>query len=213
MLLQPRLAHCSLTFFLLIFTSSCGGRLAEKPTRNVDLAGRWAVNASLSDDPFRLMEQQLERRHMQERVRRGSRARADGDIFFDEDYEKFRPRDTPVRKLVSLFSLDARRLDIRQSDRSLIISNGNTSTEYVFGQESVVSMLSGAADRRVGWQSDVFVVQTQSPDGPGGVQTYKTSPDGRQLIMTTRLRGIGDELIVTRVFDRLPDKAGPHPYK
>jgi len=112
-----------------------------------------------------------------------------------------------MRRMTSILPLNARELEIKQSDREWVISNGDISDEYVYGQKSIVSMLSGAADRRTGWKGNIFIVESQSPDGPGVLQTYQLSPDGRELITSTKFSGRGPELTIKRVYNRSSDKA------
>jgi len=194
-----------LSFLCATSLSGCGGRLADRPARTVDLSGHWAVNRAQSDDSERLMMQQWGRMRGHDGRRRLNDPMADDEDFATDGYRGgFQDRANLMRKMIATFMLNDGQLNITQSNRALVISNGDLATEYVYGQKSIVSMLSGAVDRQAGWQKDTFVVQTRSPDGAGAVQTYQLSPDGRQLITTTQLSGPGPDLTVKRVFDRLP---------
>jgi hypothetical protein len=191
------------TLFAVLLTAvltACGGRLAEAPARAVDFSGHWVINDALSDNPDKLVEQQGDRMRAHDRRRRDQRALDDYD-----DHMLFDPIG-PTRRMSAAFLLNARKLDLRQSSGALTVSNGDSSTEYVFGQKSVVSLLNGAADREVGWKDNRLVVQTRSPDGPGVQQTYQLSPNRQQLLITTDLKGLAEGLTVKRIYDRLPEE-------
>ena len=83
-----------------------------------------------------------------------------------------------------------------------MISNAQGSHSYVPGQRSVVSVPDGVADQRSGWHGHEYVISIKPQVGPSSTQTFKLSPDGKQLLETIEIGRDGriPSIKVTRVY-------------
>jgi hypothetical protein len=200
-----------------VLTAACAlgligcGSLAEKPPTAVNLTGHWHLNAAQSDDPRLLLAAQREYwRPMTHRPPEIRRSPADEvrTPFPAEVSSRGRSlmefRERRDAAMNSLLWLDAEAIHIDQSPSALTISTEESSTRYVFGERTVVSVPNGAADRLAGWKDRTFIVSTRVPEGANVEQQYQLSADGRQLITLTELAGEGPHVTVRRVFDRGP---------
>jgi len=78
-------------------------------------------------------------------------------------------------------------LTIRQAPDQVGFDYGTTVRSYTPGAHSVVSSENGVADQSAGWSGKQFVVNVKPQLGPQVFEQYELSPDGKQLIVTTRI--------------------------
>jgi hypothetical protein len=78
-------------------------------------------------------------------------------------------------------------LTIRQSPDQVGLDYGTTARSYTPGAHSVVSSENGVADQSAGWSGKQFVVNIKPQLGPQVFEQYGLSPDGKQLIVTSRI--------------------------
>jgi hypothetical protein len=218
-----------LTLGLLLATSLAAADYGAVSTRGVDLSGHWKLNAALSDDAERLLQQRLdeERRRREKWLRR---AREEGELFPppDPDDEAGAPssgaeragppppqassmrkrRDDELRKMLGISNT----LDIAQSGSRIGIDSQVDARRFEAGTRSQVSMPQGElADSDVGWDGDWFVIERRARGGPRVVEKY------RRLKKTDQLESVlawsGETLLagikVRRIYDRVAGTVAP----
>jgi hypothetical protein len=93
-------------------------------------------------------------------------------------------------------------LTIRQSPDQVGFDYGTTARSYTPGAHSVVSSENGVADQSAGWSGKQFVVNVKPQLGPQVFEQYELSPDGKQLIVTSRIGPFElSRVILKRVYD------------
>jgi hypothetical protein len=97
-------------------------------------------------------------------------------------------------------------LEIVQQDGALTLKDDDGDTTCKPDEVAQVSMPNGTVgDRRCGWDRKAFVVELKPPQGISRNERYELSPDGRQLVLTTELkggRGPMSGIKIKRVYDR-----------
>lgn len=163
--------------------TSLGGGSAEAPA-NVNLAGTWKLDPQRSTDSRKaLADITKTARHETERARqRANNPRFDLEgtdaALLAQPRMVFAPDLTLQRNLLAKGDW----LKIEQRPDELVISNGETSRSYVPGERSVVSVPGGVADQRSGWKKREYWISLKPQVGPSATETFKLSPDGKQLI-------------------------------
>lgn len=186
-------------------------------SKNVDLSGRWQLNAALSDDAEALLQQRLERER-KERAVWEKRARDAGMLMLPpdqaaDDAPAAPPRDRSRRSARERY-LDTLRqmlgisstLEIKQSGANLQIVSEVDSRSFEAGTRSQVSMPQGElADSDVGWDGEWFVIERKVSRGPRMVEKYRWLKKTDQL--ESRLAWSGDSPLagikVRRIYDRV----------
>jgi hypothetical protein len=180
----------------------------ELAPRDVDLSGRWVVNAALSDDADALLLERLETQLKRERRWREQQAREEG-------LEVPPPPEPPSRAQSGRVLLQLRRalelysmIEIEQSaaGAQLEIRGDGNQRRFTPGR-SAMSMPEGLlADAEVGWAGDDFVITRKVRKGPRIVERYRLLKKTGQLQAVITWSGASDELLsgikIRRVFDR-----------
>lgn len=197
--------------------AGCATRLAAQAPKDVDLSGHWVLNESLSDDPGKLLEKRRERMpgdgtHQGPPGGGAGPAGGRGPMGGGGPMGGNGPKrggmpggGMPGGSMPAMARLpDApREMNIRQSAEAMDIETEGSSTRYIFGQKSVVSVPDGVADRTVGWKGKAFVLETKAPEGPHSTRRYALDPGGR-LIVTTEVSGRGPSLKMKEVYELEP---------
>jgi hypothetical protein len=93
-------------------------------------------------------------------------------------------------------------LTIRQSPEQMSFDYGTTVRSYTPGGRSVVSSENGVADQTSGWHGKQYVINIKPQLGPAIVEEYGLSPDGKHLIVKTRIGPFElSRVNLTRVYD------------
>jgi hypothetical protein len=165
--------------------AACSTMKAETP-QGVNLAGTWKLDPQHSTDSSKALDDVLKTA----RKARQPRARAGGLGGYGEDAAllaepplTFAPDVTEQRNLLA----NGDWLKIEQRADEIVISNAQSSHSYVPGQHSVVSVPGGVADQRSGWKGNEYEISLKPQVGPSSTQTFKLSPDGKQLLETIEI--------------------------
>lgn len=216
---------------LLLVTHVALAAYDAASARGADLSGHWKLNAALSDDAERLLQERLEEER-QRREKRLRRAREEGVLFPPPDPDDDLPappaekadrttapprppgarmrtrRDDELRKMLGISNT----LDITQSGSKIGIDSQVDVRRFEAGTRSQVSMPQGElADSNVGWDGDWFVIDRRVRGGPRVVEKY------RWLKKTDQLESIlawsGESLLsgikVRRIYDRTAGTIAP----
>jgi hypothetical protein len=179
-------------------------------SKAADLSGRWALNATLSDDAEKLLAERLAKL-----TRQRPRVTMDGprdDSAVVMPLPMFRPpsrdRDEQWRRLLGV----TKTLEVRQSGATIEIVSALDARRFEAGSRSQVSMPEGElADSNVGWQGEWFVVDRKVRGGPRVVEKYRWLNKTDQLETETAVSG--DHLLagikVRRIFDRFMGEVAP----
>jgi hypothetical protein len=201
---------------LLLCICSAAAAYEERAPAAVDLSGRWALNAALSDDVDALLSKRLEKQLQRERRRRELEAREQ-----QEEAVPALPSELPrpqvkrvvsqLRRALELYST----LEIAQSDSGAKLEiRGDTNQRRFNTGRSAMSMPEGQlADADVGWDGDSFVIERKVRRGPRMVERYRLLKKTGQLQVMVAWSGDSDDLLagvkVKRVFDPARGTAPP----
>jgi hypothetical protein len=185
--------------------------------RGVSLAGDWALNAALSDDPERMLSERLEKERQRfARLRREYEILqppgAPPDIDVDapppnrpEQRPWQKQREENFRRMLGI----TKTLHIQQSGTVVEITSAVESRRLTAGSHTQVSMPEGQlADSNVGWDGEWFVIERRVRRGPRVVEKFRLLKTGQlEYLMNwggdTELAGIKSR----RVFDRTTTSA------
>jgi hypothetical protein len=208
--------------------SGCiGGHLSEEAPTGPRLAGIWKLNRGASDDPQRIIDSL--RAEAQKKINRAMNASAapmegpggqggggrrhgqggadSGDQIPDIAPPQHGPGMDPLRNSPTMHALRevlqrSDYLTIRQSAEQVSFDYGTTVRNYTPGGHSVVSSENGVADQNSGWSGKTFVVNIKPQVGPAIVEEYGLSPDGKHLVVKTRIGPFElSRVNLTRVYD------------
>jgi hypothetical protein len=176
--------------------------LAPLPEKAVNLTGEWHLNATLSDDARKKLDeaqsrvkQQFQRR--QEAYRRSEQLDRDPQ----GDYETRALERGPYRDFGPVVD-GPMQFTMTQNGGNLTIMSDDSENRFEAGRQSVVSFGQGVADRRVGWTGQTFVIATRAVDGQAKEERYSLDKDGR-LVVTVQMGGGGlPKVLIRRVYDR-----------
>jgi hypothetical protein len=175
---------------------------ADSPT-GVNLAGTWKLDPQHSTDSGKALDELL-KSSRKVQAQQQQRARSPGfgygadATLLAEPAMVFAPDVSEQRSLLA----NGDWLKIVQRPDELVISNGQSSHSYVPGEHSVVSVPGGVADQNSGWKGHEYRIYLKPQVGPNSTQTFKLSPDGKQLLETIEIARDGrlPSLKVTRVY-------------
>lgn len=180
--------------------AACTSLKPETP-QGVNLAGTWKLDPQHSTDSRKALDDSLKNA----RKARQPRARAGGLGGYGEDAAllaepplQFAPDVSEQKSLLA----NGDWLKIEQRADEIVISNARSSHSYVPGERSVVSVPGGVADQRSGWKGNEYEITLKPQVGPSSTQTFKLSPDGKQLLETIEIGRDGriPSIKVTRVY-------------
>jgi len=192
----------------LLGLSSAVHALEARAPRDVDLSGRWAVNAALSDDADALLLERVDKQLRREKRWREAAAREEG-VEAPPAAEGPSPAQTrrlvaQLRRALELYAM----VEIKQSaagDQLELRGDGNQ-RRFTPGR-SAMSMPEGQlADAEVGWDGAGFVIDRKVRKGPHVVERYQLLKKTGQLQVIVSWGGASDDLLsgikIKRVFDR-----------
>lgn len=179
----------------LIVSGATFAGLKATPPKGIDLSGAWKLNAELSDDPQKIMDDM--RARMQERRFRGKGT--------NDDMENTRAGGRPDPRGMFRRELETKtEFKIQQQAQTFTLKSVNGTDSCKTKEKAQVSTFDGGlADRECGWSGKVFVIEIKPIEGPRRYERYELSQDGKQLITTTEIKG--DRLPgvkLRRVYDR-----------
>lgn len=209
---------------LLLGASLPANALKNAAPPEVTIAGRWTVNAALSDDGEAMLarrrQEQMERMRREEERRR---RRLENDPYYWEP-EFAPPERTPqsvaamqererrVRQMLGLTKFLTIEQDARGS-KLTIVSDFET-RRLDAGSRSQVSLPQGQlADAEYGWDGEWFVIERRARNGPRIVERYRRLKKTDQLEMQVSIKGEStlSGMKLRRVFDRAPAEARAKP--
>lgn len=221
---------------LLLLGSTAFAAYDAVSPKGVDLTGHWKLNAALSDDAEKMLQQRLdqERKEREKWLRRmrednvlglpplgepGPEPAAEGSSAAPPNQparQRRNRRDAQLRAMLGISDT----LAITQAGAKIDIVSQVDSRRFEAGSRSQVSMPQGElADSRVGWDGQWFVIDRKASKGPRVVEKYRWLKKTDQL--ESLLAWSGDSPLagikVKRVYDRVigdvppPDPAnGPY---
>lgn len=217
---------------LLLLASCASASFGVVSPQGVDLSGHWRLNAALSDDAEKMLQQRMdeERREREKWLRRareenvlrlpplgepGPEAGAAGSAApANRPAQQRRNReDMELRKMLGISDT----LAITQSGAKIDIISQVESRRFEAGSQSQVSLPQGdLADSSVGWDGQWFVIERKARKGPRVVEKYRWLKKTDQL--ESQLAWSGDSPLagikVRRVYDRvIGDIPPPDPAK
>jgi hypothetical protein len=190
--------------------------LRAESAHGTDLTGSWVLNAALSDDPERMLDDRLEEeRRRFERWRRDmERTRPPGA---PEDLDDSQPppgasqnrgprpwqlrREENLKKMLAISPT----LRITQSGAQVEIVSDVDARRVQAGTHSQVSMPEGElADSSVGWDGDWFVIDRRVKRGPRALEQYRLLPKTGQLEYLMKWSGDTElaGMKIRRIYDR-----------
>jgi hypothetical protein len=173
---------------------------AETPA-GVNLAGTWKLDPQHSTDSRKALDDVLKTagKAHPPRARAGGLGGPGSDAaLLAEPPMVFAPDVSEQKSLLA----NGDWLKIEQRANEIVISNAQSSRSYVPGERSVVSVPDGVADQRSGWKGHEYWISIKPQVGPSSTQTFKLSPDGKQLLETIEIARDGriPSIKVTRVY-------------
>ena len=210
--------------FGLVLIGAYAHALNAVAPAEVTLEGRWAVNATASDDAEALLARRIEEEMRdQRRYEERRRKRMEEDPFAWEpeftppaNTPQYRARmedhDRATRRMLGITKL----LNITQSGQGgkMEIASDFETRRFDAGSRSQVSLPQGQlADQRSGWEGEWFVIERSSRDGPRISERYRRLKKTDQLEVLTQVKG--DSMLsgmkLRRVFDRTAASAPMNP--
>jgi hypothetical protein len=216
----------TLLLVVLTLTGCIGSHLAPETPKGVQLQGVWRLNRAASDDPQKIIDKlkaeaqkklnramnappPMENQGGPQQRRRGpvGNAGVSDQPTPDELRAQQGPGMDPLRNSPTMHELRAilQRSDyltIRQSPDQVGFDYGITVRSYTPGGHSVVSSENGVADQTAGWTGKQFEINIKPQLGPQVLEDYALSPDGKQLIVTSRIGPFElSRVLLKRVYD------------
>ena len=205
-----------LSLWTIMSGVGCASRkLAELPSKTVDLTGEWQLNKAQSDDVQKLLQAQF--KTMSEREDRmpremgpmrrpleGMTRRTGEDELSEEQRDPggiLKIRKQREERFTSMVQAPER-MQITVNGTRFIVKHEESRDEYRAGERSVVSFGRGVADRTAGWRGSVFIVSTRGVEGGSKEERYSLDPQGR-LLLVTKLSGDRMPAVeIKRLYDR-----------
>jgi hypothetical protein len=209
---------------LLLAAGVAFASLAPKPTRETHIEGEWKLNASLSDDAQKTLDEQLrrQRERMMDRMRKMNRRNPMGlpppDAARDlpppsEDararMRRRRQEQQDIRRRLLTIS---NWLKIKQEQDAIDFSSAVEQRRLDPGMRVQVSMPEGElADAVVGWQRDTLVIERETRDGPDIVEKLRWLKATDQLEYRLAVKGDSElaGIKLKRIYDRIVTAAPP----
>jgi hypothetical protein len=211
---------------VLTLAGCIGSHLAPESPKGVQLQGVWRLNRAASDDPQKSIDKlkaeaqkklnramnaqpQMESQGGPQQRRRGpvGNAGVSDQPTPDELRAQQGPGVDPLRNSPTMHELRtilqrSDYLTIRQSPDQVGFDYGTTVRSYTPGARSVVSSENGVADQNAGWTGKQFEINIKPQLGPQVLEDYELSPDGKQLIVTSRIGPFElSRVLLKRVYD------------
>jgi len=211
------MSRCLLALGLFLCSAIAWANYDATSARGVSLAGDWALNAALSDDPEKMLAERLEKERQRfERLRREIEMSRPPGAPDDIDVNAPPPNRPGQRPWQKLREENFRRmlgitktLQIRQTGAVMEITSEVESRRLTAGSHTQVSMPEGElADSDVGWDGEWFVIERRVRRGPRVVEKFRLLKTGQLEYLInwsgdTELAGIK----ARRIFDRATTSA------
>jgi hypothetical protein len=212
-----------------------GAEMKHTPPANVSLAGLWRLDPDLSDDPHKAVEKRRDD-NVRGGPASGGPARSRGGtqvggIVIDagdilggvlggttsgssggggrgtNDRPAGDPEPVSMRVPLDSFLATLEQFEIQQSRDSLTIATEEQEITCKPADPGQAPVPGGElGQRRCGWQGDTWVTEVTAHDGVIRTNRYELKKDGRQLVMTSEIKGAKTELSglrIKRVYDRV----------
>lgn len=169
--------------------------LAETP----DLSGKWALNASRSDDVTTKIETAAGPDDVKGAGEGSGRERW---IPHSEGGEVDRVH---LRELMLSVAQHLDEMDVAQDAKQIKISHGDLLRIYYFGREHVRQSATGEKLKaRSSWKGEQLVIDQEGGDGLRIIETYTLLPGGEHLVETLRYENklLQQPLEIKLIYDR-----------
>jgi hypothetical protein len=215
---------------------AAGAELKHTAPARVNLAGLWKINPDLSDDPDKAVEKRRRDNTERSRgggpiggrtgTRGGGIVIDAGEILNDilggtagggrtaggggggaRDRPAGDPEPYSMRVPLDSFLATVEQFEIAQEPDSLAIATVEETSVCKPTDPGQAPVPGGElGERRCGWRGDAWVTEVTAPNGVIRTNRYELEKDGRQLVMTSEIKGAKAELSglrIKRVYDRL----------
>jgi hypothetical protein len=219
-----------------ILSLAAAAEMKRTPPADVDLAGLWQLNPDLSDDPHKAVEKRRSDNVGTSRgggrpvgggvgTRGGGIVIDAGDILGDilggasgrssggarsrgpNDRPAEDPEPVSMRVPLDSFLATLDQFEIEQDRDSLTIATVEEKSTCKPADPGQAPVPGGElGKRRCGWQGDTWVTEITAPNGVVRTNRYELKKDGRQLVMTSEIKGDKTELSglrIKRIYDRV----------
>src|SRR6185437_14717267 len=225
-ILRLPIAVCVAVLAAVTLTGCIGPSFKPDAPPGVHLEGVWKLDRAASDDPQKVIT--VMRAEALKKIRRamntpppptassnGGQRRRGGSAANSADVEESPmepfpqqgPGGDPLRNSPTMHALRevlqrGDYMTIRESPDQVSFDYGNYKRSYTPGGHSVVSSENGVADQTSGWDGKEYVISIRPQLGPDIVEQYGLSPDGKQLVVKTRIGPFELQKVeLTRVYD------------
>lgn len=209
---------------LLLLASTAFAAYDAASSQGVSLSGHWRLNAALSDDAEKMLQQRLEeeRREREKWLRKAREQNPLGLPPLGEPEPQAAPapaadrppqrqrnrRDEELHKMLGISDT----LVITQSGAKIDIVSQVDSRRFEAGTRSQVSLPQGElADSDVGWDGQWLVIERKARKGPRVVEKYRWLQKTDQL--ESMLAWSGESPLagikVRRIYERVVDSVAP----
>jgi hypothetical protein len=117
------------------------------------------------------------------------------------------PEPSSMRIPLDSFLATLEQFEIAQQPDSLTIATEDGASTCKPAEPGKAPLPGGEqGERKCGWQADSWVMQVTAPDGVTRANRYELKKDGRQLVMTSEIKGGKTQLSglrIKRVYDRV----------
>lgn len=184
------------------------GRPSE-PAASVDLSGRWAYNASLSDDA---REKMRPGRDPGGRPGGGGPMGPGGGGMGGHGGGRMGPPPgadgDDARESMRAILEPAEELAIAQTGTEIVIDEKFGRTRRLHPDGKKYKTDNGASEVKAGWKEGKLRVETKRARGGGVVETWEIVPDGSRLIVGVKIEpGFAPAVELKRIYDRAPQDA------
>lgn len=215
-------ARLSIGAALVLFASVGLADFKAAAPAGVDLTGYWKLNASLSDDAEKLLQERLDeqRREYERWMRKSARtdplgippvgepmppANPEAGKSGEPPRAQPRARNRRLNELRRMLGMSDT-LSVRQAAARVEIQSQWESRSFDAGSQTQVSMPTGElADSRVGWDGQWFVIERRTKRGPRVTEKYRLIAKTDQL--ESQIQWGGESPLagikVRRIYDRM----------
>lgn len=218
-----------------IWSVAAPAEMRHTPPANVTLAGLWRINPDLSDDAERAVQKKRQASDPGGGGPVGGSAGTRGGGIVIDAGEILggifgggssgsgtggrtsgggtggRPAEDPEPSLMRVpldsFLATLEEFEIAQEPDSLTIATVDEKTTCKPADPGQAPVPGGElGDRKCGWRGSTWVTEITAPDGVIRTNRYELKKDGRQLVMTSEIKGRKTELSglrIKRVYDRV----------
>ena len=217
-----------------IVNFAAASELKPTAPAKVDLTGLWTINPDLSDDPYEAVEKKrrdsaggsptgggpvgggtgrrqggivIDAGDVLDGVFGGSTGRrAGGGSGGTSDRPAGDPEPSTMRMPLDSFLATIDQFEISQQRDSLTIATTDETSTCKPADPGQADLPGGeVGERRCGWQGDTWVTEIKEPNGVTRTNRYELKKGGRQLVMTSEIKGGKSPLSglrIKRVYDR-----------